>query len=34
TQSLIRSFISYYNSQRPQWALNKLTPFEFRSQLL
>ena len=33
TQSLICRFISYYNSQRPQWALNKLTPLEFRSQL-
>lgn len=32
-QTLIRRFISYYNSQRPQLGLNKLTPIEFGSQL-
>lgn len=33
TRKLICRFISFYNSERPQWDLNKLTPVEFRSQL-
>jgi transposase InsO family protein len=30
---LIQRFISYYNLQRPQWGLKKLTPAEFSGQL-
>lgn len=33
TRCLIHRFISYYNLERPQWGLKKLTPIEFRSQL-
>ncbi len=30
---LIGRFVSYYNQERPQWGLKKLTPLEFRGQL-
>lgn len=30
----IDHFIHYYNEERPQWNLKKLTPLEFRSQLV
>ena len=33
-REFIDSFIRYYNEDRPQWRLKKLTPFEFRSQLV
>ena len=33
-RDFIDSFIRYYNEDRPQWNLKKLTPFEFRSQLV
>ena len=32
--TFIDCFIRYYNEDRPQWSLKKLTPFEFRSQLV
>lgn len=33
-RNFIDCFIRYYNEDRPQWSLKKLTPFEFRSQLV
>lgn len=33
-RNFIDCFIHYYNEDRPQWNLKKLTPFEFRSQLV
>lgn len=30
----IDRYIYYYNNHRPQWDLNKLTPVEYRSQLI
>lgn len=33
TRKIIKSFIHYYNYERPQWKLKKLTPVEFRGQL-
>ena len=33
TRLCIKWFIEYYNMNRPQWNLKKLTPFEFRNQL-
>ena len=30
---VIYRFIQYYNNERPQWNLKKMTPFEFRSHL-
>ena len=31
---VVEDFIAFYNSKRPQWNLKKLTPVEYRSQLL
>lgn len=31
-QEKVKGFIEYYNNERPQWGLNKLTPAEYRSQ--
>lgn len=33
-RSLIDSYIRYYNYERAQWDLNKMTPVEYRDQLL
>lgn len=33
TRKLIDRFICYYNQERPQWGLKKLTPIEYRDQL-
>ncbi len=33
TINLIDKFIAYYNLERPQWALNKMTPVEFGRHL-
>lgn len=33
-RTVVDRFIEYYNSSRPQWALKKLTPAEYRSQFL
>ncbi|MEC0207992.1 IS3 family transposase [Paenibacillus ehimensis] len=30
----INNYISFYNSERYQWTLKKMTPDEFRSHLL
>ncbi|WP_156510102.1 IS3 family transposase, partial [Paenibacillus macquariensis] len=30
----VDDYITYYNSERYQWALKKMTPDEFRSHLL
>jgi putative transposase len=30
----VTDYISYYNSERYQWTLKKMTPDEFRSHLL
>ncbi|MCZ0849396.1 IS3 family transposase, partial [Brevibacillus laterosporus] len=30
----VDSYIDYYNSERYQWSLKKMTPDEFRSHLL
>lgn len=30
----ITKYINYYNNHRPQWNLNRLTPVEYRNQLL
>lgn len=32
-RKIVSRFISYYNSERPQWCLKKMTPIEFRSHL-
>ncbi len=32
-RKVVSRFIEYYNFERPQWALKKMTPFEFRSHL-
>ena len=34
TREVIDSFMQFYNYQRPQWGLKKLTPVEFRNQFL
>jgi len=31
THKIVNNFIQYYNYERPQWALKKMTPVEFRS---
>lgn len=33
TRKIVNNFISYYNHERPQWTLKKMTPVEFRSHL-
>ncbi len=33
-KSLILNYINYYNSDRPQWDKNKMTPVEYRDHLL
>lgn len=33
-QSLIENYIQYYNHERTQWDLNKMTPVEYRGHLL
>lgn len=33
TRKIVNNFINYYNNERPQWALKKMTPVEFRSHL-
>jgi transposase InsO family protein len=33
TRKIVKNFIHYYNNNRPQWALKKMTPVEFRSHL-
>ena len=33
-KSVIREYISYYNHERPQWNLKKMTPVEYRNHLL
>lgn len=33
-KSLIENYIQYYNYERAQWDLNKMTPVEYRDQLL
>lgn len=32
-RKIVNRFIDYYNLERPQWALKKMTPTEFRSHL-
>lgn len=32
-RKVVSCFIKYYNYERPQWALKKMTPIEFRSHL-
>ena len=32
-RTIVRHFIKYYNYERPQWNLKKMTPIEFRSHL-
>lgn len=33
-ESLVRNYIRYYNCERAQWGLNKMTPVEYRDHLL
>jgi transposase InsO family protein len=33
-QKLTSDYIAYYNNQRPQWDLKKMTPVEYRKHLL
>ena len=33
-KKIVNKYIKYYNNYRPQWDLKKLTPVEYRSQLL
>jgi putative transposase len=33
-QMIINNYMQYYNCQRPQWDLNKMTPVEYRDHLL
>lgn len=33
-QSLVDNYVNYYNNFRYQWELKKLTPVQFRNQLL
>jgi len=32
--TIISKYINYYNNERPQWNLKKLTPVEYRNQLI
>ena len=32
-RKIVNLFITYYNSERPQWGLEKMTPIEFRNHL-
>jgi len=29
----VKKYVNYYNNERPQWSLNKMTPAKFRSHL-
>jgi len=31
---LVENYIKYYNNERAQWDLNKMTPVEYRDHLL
>ena len=33
-KNLTAEYINYYNNQRPQWDLKKMTPVQYRNHLL